>query len=222
MQPNLFKRLIRRWLYLLLGIAIAIGLSSSFSKAVAQPASYSPDEFLPPLSADIASTIGQCVPELLQVSERHVLQSATDEQGNAFYTIRVNLSTSLEQSLSSSEGGLISPERRSWGVLVMLEPTGRCQVLIPRGGSQPASWLELLPESVADQFAFQDLQFQQKLFQALNQDPQQVLSDRIDALAQSNGSLYADQAWAFQQLGFTLPASITIVDPRPQQPGGTP
>jgi hypothetical protein len=200
-----------------LGFGLVLALSVYATVARAQAPSYNPDQFLPALSSEVLNQVSPCVPGLSQTPEQHVLQSATDGvTGVAYYTIRVNLSTSLARSLTRAEGGLIPESQRPWSVTVSYDPaTSQCVAIVPKGTMQ-APWLTLLPEPVANQFALQDLQYQSKLFQALGDDPTRIFQERIDNLATARQSLSPDQAWAFQQLGFSLPSSITIVDPRPQ------
>jgi hypothetical protein len=201
--------------HVLVGIGLALALSFYATIARAQAPGYDPDQFLPPVSSEVLNQVSPCVPGLAQTTEQHVLQSAIDQgTGIAYYTIRVNLSTSLARSLTRAEGGLIPEAQRPWSVTVSYDrATGQCGAIVPRGAMQ-APWLTLVPESVANQFTLQDLQYQSKLFQALGDDPNRVFQERIDNLASSRQSLFPDQAWAFQQLGFSLPSSITIIDPR--------
>jgi hypothetical protein len=208
---------LRFYLNALLGIGLAIALSFCATVARAQSPGYDPNQFLPALPSEVLSQVSPCVPGLSQTTEQHILQSAIDETTSiAYYTIRVNLSTSLARSLTRAEGGLIPEAQRPWSVTVSYDATRtQCTAIIPRGRMQ-SSWLTLIPESVANQFSLQDLQFQSKLFQALGDDPNRIFQERIDNLASSRQSLSPDQAWAFQQLGFTLPSSINIVDPRSQ------
>jgi hypothetical protein len=206
---------LRFYWHVLLGIGLALALSFYATIAHAQTPSYDPDQFLSPMSSEVLNQVSPCVPGLSQTTEQHVLQSAIDQEtGIAYYTIRVNLSTSLARSLTRAEGGLIPEAQRPWSVTVSYDAvTEQCTAIVPRGAMQ-APWLTLMPESVANQFTLQDLKYQSKLFQALGDDPNQVFQERIDNLALSRQSLSPDQAWAFQQLGFSLPSSITILDPR--------
>jgi hypothetical protein len=201
----------------LLGLGLAIALSFYATVARAQSPRYNPDQFLPALSSEALSQISPCTPGLSQTPEQHLLQSAVDEAtGIAYYTVMANLSTALEQSITRAEGGIIPEAQRSWMVTVSFDAaTHECIAIIPRG-TRRSAWLTLLPESVANQFSLQDLQFQSKLLQALGDDPRQIFQERIDRLATSREALSPDKAWAFQQLGFTLPSTINIVDPRSQ------
>jgi hypothetical protein len=207
----------RFYFNVLLGLGLAIVLSFYATVARAQSPHYNPDQFLPALSSEALSQISSCVPGLSQAPEQHLLQSAVDEAtGIAYYTVMANLSTSLEQSLTRAEGGIIPEAQRSWMVTVSFDTvTNECTAIVPRG-TRRSAWLTLVPESVANQFSLQDLQFQSKLLQALGDDPRQVFQERIDRLAASREALSPDKAWAFQQLGFTLPSTINIVDPRSQ------
>jgi hypothetical protein len=210
-------RNLRFYWHILLGIGIAFALSFYATIARAQTPSYDPDQFLFPLSSSVLDQVSPCVPGLAQTTEQHILQSAIDQEtGIAYYTIRVNLSTSLARSLARAEGGLIPEAQRPWSVTASYDAaTDQCKAIVLRGTMQ-APWLTLVPESVANQFALQDLQYQSKLFRALGDDPNRVFQERIDNLAASRQSLSPDQAWAFQQLGFSLPSTINIVDPRSQ------
>lgn len=184
-------------------------------QAQAQP-TYNPDNFLTRLSQETAYQLSGCDSRLADAPELHILYQATDNQGTTYYGIRANYSVSLERALPTDEGGAVSQDRRPWGTFISVNSANQCQIFLESNQMQPVSWLELMPIEAAQQFALQDLQLQIKLFQALGQDPNQVLRDRLNALAQSNGQLYPDQAWAFEQLGYTIPDSIEIADP-PQE-----
>jgi hypothetical protein len=208
---------LRFYLNVIFGIGLAIAFSFYATVAHAQSPRYDPNQFLPPLSSEVLNQVSPCVPGLSQTPEKHILQFAVDEATSvAYYTISVNLSTTLERALMMGEGGIIPEAQRPWTATVSFDAAAnQCATIVPRGTGR-TSWLTLVPESVANQFSLQDLQFQSKLFQTLGDDPTQIFQERIDNLASSRQSLSPDRAWAFQQLGFKLPSSINIVDPRSQ------
>jgi hypothetical protein len=160
---------LRFYLNCLLGIGLAIALSFCATVARAQSPGHDPNQFLPALPSEVLSQVSPCVPGLSQTTEQHVLQSAIDETtGVAYYTIRVNLSTSLARSLARAEGGLIPEAQRPWSVTVSYDVAkAQCAAIVPRGRMQ-SNWLTLVPESVANQFSLQDLQYQSKFLSVVN------------------------------------------------------
>ncbi|OLP17455.1 hypothetical protein BST81_16835 [Leptolyngbya sp. 'hensonii'] len=162
-----------------------------------------------------------CLPALKQYPDHYIL-AQVKQPATSYYYIAVN---QYRPELYIEGSPAVPEAQQYWEAMIASTRNGQCQVLLGRN-QYYQTLLAFLPQPIAQQFALVRLQREiqatggvARVQAALNQEVSNDLAFRGRRGNQVTYPIAPEKAWAYQQLGITLPPGAVVM-PEPKQVGG--